>query len=70
MALPFTSAVYDALWVEGKDIARISTLQEAAAKEEPIDVNNALGELDAAEAERSKAERHLRKLLSSVGYAD
>ncbi|HKD67497.1 MAG TPA: DsbA family protein [Candidatus Binataceae bacterium] len=31
-ALPFTSAVYDALWVEGKDIARIATLQEAAAK--------------------------------------
>jgi predicted DsbA family dithiol-disulfide isomerase len=31
-ALPFTSAVYDALWVEGKDIAQISTLQEAAAK--------------------------------------
>jgi predicted DsbA family dithiol-disulfide isomerase len=29
-ALPFTSAVYDALWVEGKDIARIATLQEAA----------------------------------------
>jgi predicted DsbA family dithiol-disulfide isomerase len=31
-ALPFTSAVYDALWVEGKDIARMSTLQDAAAK--------------------------------------
>jgi predicted DsbA family dithiol-disulfide isomerase len=31
LALPFTSAVYDALWVEGKDIAQISTLQEAAA---------------------------------------
>ncbi len=38
--------------------------------EEPIDVNNALAELDAAEGEQSKAERHLRKLLSSVGYAD
>ena len=32
LALPFTSAVYEALWVEGKDIARVSTLQEAAAK--------------------------------------
>jgi predicted DsbA family dithiol-disulfide isomerase len=31
-ALPFTSAVYDALWVEGKDIASMTTLQEAAAK--------------------------------------
>ena len=38
--------------------------------EEPIDVNKALGELDAAEFERSKAERHLRKLLNSVGYAN
>jgi type I restriction enzyme M protein len=38
--------------------------------EEPIDVNKALVELDEAEAERAKAERHLRKLLSSVGYAD
>lgn len=36
--------------------------------EEPIDVNQALGELDVAEAERSKAERHLRNLLSSVAY--
>lgn len=32
LALPFTSAVYDALWVEGKDIAQVSTLQEAAEK--------------------------------------
>jgi predicted DsbA family dithiol-disulfide isomerase len=32
LALPFTSAVYDALWVEGRDIAQVSTLQEAAAK--------------------------------------
>jgi type I restriction enzyme M protein len=38
--------------------------------EEPIDVNKALEELDAAEAERSKAEQQLRQLLSSVGYAD
>jgi predicted DsbA family dithiol-disulfide isomerase len=30
LALPFKSAVFDALWVEGKDIAQISTLQEAA----------------------------------------
>ena len=30
-ALPFTSAVYDALWVEGKDIAQIPILQDAAA---------------------------------------
>jgi predicted DsbA family dithiol-disulfide isomerase len=29
-ALPFTSAVYDALWVESKDIASMATLQEAA----------------------------------------
>src|SRR5260370_38217725 len=32
LALSFTSAVYDALWVEGRDIAQVSTLQEAAAK--------------------------------------
>ena len=31
-ALPFKTAVFDALWVEGKDIALVSTLQEAGAK--------------------------------------
>ncbi len=31
-ALPFKTAVFDALWVEGKDIARTATLQEAAGK--------------------------------------
>jgi predicted DsbA family dithiol-disulfide isomerase len=30
LALPFKSAVFDALWVEGKDIAEVSTLQEKA----------------------------------------
>ena len=37
--------------------------------EEPIDVTKALAELDAAENERVKAERHLRKLLKGNGYA-
>ena len=32
LALPFKSAVFNALWVEGKDIGRVSTLQEAAEK--------------------------------------
>jgi predicted DsbA family dithiol-disulfide isomerase len=31
-ALPFKTAVFDALWVEGKDIAQAATLQEAAEK--------------------------------------
>jgi len=30
LALPFKSAVFNALWVQGKDIAQLSTLQEAA----------------------------------------
>ena len=37
--------------------------------EEPIDVADALRTLDAAEDERSKAERALRKLLKGCGYA-
>jgi predicted DsbA family dithiol-disulfide isomerase len=32
LALPFTSAVFDALWVEGMDIGQLATLQAAAAK--------------------------------------
>ncbi len=32
LALPFKSAVFDALWVEGKDIAQANTLMEAADK--------------------------------------
>jgi predicted DsbA family dithiol-disulfide isomerase len=32
LALPFKSAVFDALWVEGKDIGQVKTLQEAAEK--------------------------------------
>lgn len=32
MALPFKSAVFDALWVEGEDIAEVATLQRAADK--------------------------------------
>lgn len=31
-ALPFKSAVFDALWVEGKDIGKVETLQAAAEK--------------------------------------
>lgn len=36
--------------------------------EEPIDVNEALQELDEAETERQKVERELRKLLRGIGY--
>ena len=36
--------------------------------EEPIDVNDALRELEAAEKERQAAERELRRLLEGVGY--
>jgi predicted DsbA family dithiol-disulfide isomerase len=50
-ALPFTSAVYDALWVEGKDIARMATLQEAAAT----------AGLDAEEMGRALRERRYRQ---------
>jgi predicted DsbA family dithiol-disulfide isomerase len=32
LALPFKTAVFDALWVEGKDIALVPTLQEAGEK--------------------------------------
>jgi predicted DsbA family dithiol-disulfide isomerase len=55
--LPFTSAVYDALWVEGKDIAQISTLQEAAAK----------AGLDAEEMGRALRERrYMQRTLDAV----
>jgi type I restriction enzyme M protein len=37
--------------------------------EEPIEVNEALAELDQAEKERQAAERELRKLLKGAGYA-
>ncbi len=37
--------------------------------EEPIDVNQALAELDAAEEARRQAERQLRELLRGAGYA-
>lgn len=57
MALPFTSAVYDALWVEGKDIAQTSTLQDAAAK---------VG-LDADEMGRALRERrYMEQTLKAV----
>ncbi len=32
LAMPFKTAVFDALWVEGADIARVSTLQQCADK--------------------------------------
>ncbi len=50
-ALPFTSAVYDALWIQGKDIARMATLQEAAAS----------AGLDAEELGRALAGRRYRQ---------
>src|SRR5262249_45929630 len=37
--------------------------------EEPIDVNQAVRELDEAEEERRKAESELRSQLKGVGYA-
>lgn len=37
--------------------------------EEPIDVRQALTDLDAAEQARQEAERQLRELLLEVGYA-
>lgn len=56
-ALPFTSAVYDALWVEGKDIARMATLQEAAAK----------AGLDAEEMGRALRERsYMERAMNAV----
>lgn len=60
LALPFTSAVYDALWVEGKDIARMATLQDAAAK---------VG-LDAEEMGRALRERrYMEQTLNAVAAA-
>ncbi|HEV3114037.1 MAG TPA: DsbA family protein [Candidatus Binataceae bacterium] len=60
LALPFTSAVYDALWVEGKDIARMATLQEAAAK---------VG-LDAEDMGRALRERrYMEQTLAAVAAA-
>jgi predicted DsbA family dithiol-disulfide isomerase len=32
LALPFKTAVFDALWIDGRDIAQVSTLQAAADK--------------------------------------
>ncbi len=59
-ALPFTSAVYDALWVEGKDIARIATLQEAAQK----------AGLDAEEMGRALRERrYMERTMNAVAAA-
>jgi predicted DsbA family dithiol-disulfide isomerase len=59
-ALPFTSAVYDALWVEGKDIARMATLQEAAA----------IAGLDAEELGRALRERRYRqRTINAVAAA-
>jgi predicted DsbA family dithiol-disulfide isomerase len=56
-ALPFTSAVYDALWVEGKDIARMATLQEAAAR----------AGLDAEEMGRALRERtYMERAMNAV----
>ncbi len=60
LALPFTSAVYDALWVEGKDIARLATLQDAAAK----------AGLDAEEMGRALRERrYMEQTLGAVAAA-
>jgi len=60
MALPFTSAVYDALWVEGKDIAQISTLQDAAAK-----VGLDAGEMGRALRERRYMEQTFKAVEGS-----
>src|SRR5208283_2013410 len=32
LALPFKTAVFEALWIEGRDIGQFSTLQDAASK--------------------------------------
>ncbi len=59
-ALAFTSAVYDALWVDGKDIAQVATLQEAASK----------AGLDAGEMGRALRERrYLQRTLDAVAAA-
>lgn len=44
LALPFKSAVFDALWVEGKDIGQVKTLQDAAEQVglDPDDLGAAL----------------------------
>ena len=57
MALPLSSAVYDALWVDGKDIGQISTLQDAAIK----------AGLDAEEMGRALREhRYTERTLNAV----
>ena len=45
-ALPFKAGVFEALWVEGKDIAKVETLQAAAegAGLDPEDLHRALSE--------------------------
>lgn len=60
LALPFKSAVFDALWVEGKDIGQVQTLQEAAA---------AVG-LDGEEVGRALHERtYMERAWSAVETA-
>ncbi|MBV8359729.1 MAG: DsbA family protein [Deltaproteobacteria bacterium] len=51
LALPFKTAVFEALWIEGRDIAQFSTLQAAADK---------VG-LDSAELGRALAGQHYRQ---------
>jgi predicted DsbA family dithiol-disulfide isomerase len=60
LALRFTSAVYDALWVQGRDIAQVSTLQEAAAGA-GLDAE----EMGRALRERGYMERALRAVAAS-----
>ena len=59
-ALPFKTAVFDALWVEGKDIALLPTLQEAAEK----------AGLDAEEMARALREQtYLERTLEALATA-
>jgi predicted DsbA family dithiol-disulfide isomerase len=60
LALPFKTAVFEALWMEGRDIGQISTLQAAA---------DSVG-LDAGELGRALAgERYRRRVHQSLQLA-
>jgi predicted DsbA family dithiol-disulfide isomerase len=60
LALPFKTAVFEALWIEGRDIAQFSTLQAAAEK---------VG-LDSAELGRALAgQRYRRRVHDALQLA-
>ena len=61
LALPFKSAVFDALWVEGKDIGQANTLMEAADK---VGLN--AEELGRALHERTYALRALEAVMTAA----